>query len=117
MLKSTLEKNLKIAEDRIKVLEAKLAAAPKDNSSDELDEARNQRALAEQREKQASDARKEAVELLSVTKAELARVSSAYDQLARNEDSFTPPKGIRTNLNDTPAYIITVGDYERLGGV
>lgn len=58
MLKSTLEKNLKIAEDRIKLLEAKLAA-PK---------------VAQ------------------------------------------PLRGVRTNLNDTPAYIITVGDYKRLGG-
>lgn len=59
MLKSTLEKNLKIAEDRIKVLEAKLAAAPK---------------------------------------------------------AAQPLRGVRTNLNDAPAYIITLGDYKRLGG-
>lgn len=37
-------------------------------------------------------------------------------EMIKNEKVAQPLRGVRTNLNDTPAYIITVGDYKRLGG-
>jgi hypothetical protein len=70
MLKSTLEKNLKIAEDRVKSLEAEGARLKKELGL----------------------------------------------EMIKNEKVAQPLHGVRTNLNGTPAYIITVGDYKRLGG-
>jgi len=70
MLKSTLEKNLKIAEDRIKSLEAEVARLKKELGL----------------------------------------------EMIKNEKVAQPLRGVRTNLNNTPAYIITVEDYKRLGG-
>jgi hypothetical protein len=37
-------------------------------------------------------------------------------EMIKNEKVAQPLHGVRTNLNNTPAYIITVGDYKRLGG-
>ena len=37
-------------------------------------------------------------------------------EMIKNEKVAQPLHGVRTNLNNTPAYIITVEDYKRLGG-
>ena len=37
-------------------------------------------------------------------------------EMIKNEKGVQPLRGVRTNLNNTPAYIITVEDYKRLGG-
>lgn len=55
------------------------------------------------------------------TKAELeVEIERLKEELANvptvEAKDVRPLRGVRTNLNDAPAYIISVGDYQRLGG-
>lgn len=47
--------------------------------------------------------------------AEVVRLHQALDAVDVKVDAI-PLRGVLTQLNETPAYIISVGDYKRLGG-
>lgn len=47
--------------------------------------------------------------------AEVVRLHQALDAVDAKVDAI-PLRGVLTQLGETPAYIISVGDYKRLGG-
>lgn len=47
--------------------------------------------------------------------AEVVRLHQALDSVEVKVDTI-PLRGVLTQLGETPAYVISVGDYKRLGG-